>query len=108
MEKVCQSIVEKNPILGGHLRQAHRERSAGSSLQVSFKNKEACPSSGDFGEIFEGYLGDIRGIFGGYLGDIWGIVGGDLEDIWRKFVGNLEEIKRRLEVKHLMFKNLIF
>jgi len=28
-------------------------------LQGCFKNKEACPSSGDFGGIFEGYLEEI-------------------------------------------------
>ena len=43
-------------------------------LQGDFKNKEACPSSGDFG-----------GIFGGYL-----------EAFGRKIKGTLEDIKRIL------------
>ena len=54
-------------------------------LQGSFKNKEACPSSGDLG-----------GIFGRYL-----------EDILRNFGGNLEDPKRRLEGKNIVFKSLI-
>ena len=39
-------------------------------------NKVACPSSGDFGGIFEGYLEEIWRTFGGFL-----------EEICRKFGG---------------------
>ena len=63
------------------------------SLQGVFKNKEACPSSGDF-----------EGIFGGYLEEMWRTVGGHLDEFWRTIVGNLEGIKRRLEVKNLVVK----
>ena len=49
-------------------------------MQGFFKNKEACPSSGDLGGMFGGYVGDIGGIFGGYLEDIWMKFGGHLED----------------------------
>ena len=58
-------------------------------LQGLFKNKEACPSSGDFGGIFGGYVGNM-------LGDMWGIGGGNLEESLRKFVGTLGEIWRNL------------
>ena len=44
------------------------------TVQGFFKNKEACPSSGDFGGIFAGYL----------------------EDIWRNFEGNVKEMWMKL------------
>ena len=50
----------------------------------------------------------VRGMLEGYLGDMWRIFGGHLDEFWRKNVGYVEEIKRRLEVKNLVFKNLIF
>ena len=29
-----------------------------------------------------------------------------MDECWREIVGNVEEIKRRLEVKHIVLKNL--
>ena len=46
--------------------------------------------------------------FGGFWRDISRTFGGHFDYFWRQFVGKLEEIKRRLEVKNLVFENLIF
>ena len=46
------------------------------NLQGGFLNKVACPSSGDCGEIF-----------GGYVEEIWRTFGGSLEEMCRKFGG---------------------
>ena len=46
--------------------------------------------------------------FGRFWRDILGIFGGHLDEFWRKVAGHFEEIKRRLEVKHLLKKSIIF
>ena len=63
----------------------------------------ACPSSGDFGGIFGGYLGDIRGIFGGYFGDISGIFGGNLEEFWS--LGKVNNLDDYTNLSGLDYKN---
>ena len=50
----------------------------------------------------------VRGIWEGYLADIWTKFGGHLDEFWRKNARSVEENKRRLEVKNLLFLNLMF
>ena len=58
-------------------------------LQGLLKNKVACPSLGDFG-----------GIFGGYLEEMWRTFGGFVEEIWRKIGGNLNELNETRKWEH--------